>query len=142
MTSSDSFAVRGLLAGYLDGRVPAERLIPALAVEYYRTSDRKAREALRPVMEVIERASPGVGQLVRTEGGAGFDIRLAERRFPEADAEALRQAIRSALATPWGGGAGAPAAVPAATAGTPDGGASGLFSRLVRAVRRLFSASA
>jgi hypothetical protein len=130
-----------LLTGFLDGRVPAERLIPALAVEYYRTGDRKAREALRPIMEVIERAAPGVGQLVRTDGGAGFDIRLAERPFPETDAEALRQAIRSALATTWGGGSAA-APAPATASVTEDAVASpGFFSRLVRAVRRMFSAS-
>jgi len=131
MTSSDSSAVRGLLAGYLGGRVPAERLIPALAVEYYRTGDRTARDALRPVMEIIERAAPGVGQLVRTEGGAGFDIRLTERPFPTSEANALRHAVSTALATAWGGGevTSAPAE-------------PGLLSRLVRAVRRLFSASA
>jgi hypothetical protein len=139
MTSSGSSAVSGLLAGYLDGRVPPERLIPAVAVEYYRTGDRKTREALRPVMEIIERASPGVGQLIRTEGGAGFDIRLAERPFPAADEAELRKAVSTALAA-WGGGVGTPEAIAEATTATP--GAPGLFSRLVRAVRRLFSASA
>ena len=137
MTSSGSSAVSGLLAGYLDGRVPPERLIPALAVEYYRTGDRKTREALRPVMEIIERASPGVGQLVRTEGGAGFDIRLAERPFPATDEAELRKAVSAALATGWSRGAGTPEAIAAATSGAP-----GFLSRLVRAVRRLFSASA
>lgn len=130
------------MAGYLDGRVPANRLIPALAVEYYRSGDRKAREALRPVMEVIERASPGVGQLVRTEGGAGFDIRLAERPFPEAEVEALQQAVRSALASTWGEGTATPTAAPAAASVGRDAGAGqGFLSRLVQAVRRLFSAS-
>ncbi len=140
MTSSGSSAVSGLLAGYLDGRVPPERLIPALAVEYYRTGDRKTREALRPVMEIIERASPGVGQLIRTEGGAGFDIRLAERPFPATDEAELRKAVSAALATGWSRGAGTPEAIAAATSSTS--GAPGFLSRLVRAVRRLFSASA
>jgi len=140
MTSSGSSAVSGLLAGYLDGRVPAERLIPALAVEYYRTGDRKTREALRPVMEVIERAAPGVGQLIRTDGGAGFDIRLAERPFPEADEDALRRAVSVALATARGGGAGTAEAIATATPASPE--RPGFLSRLVRAVRRLFSASA
>ncbi len=138
MTSSD--AVRGLLAGYLDGRVPPERLIPALAVEYYRTGDRRTREALRPVMEIIERAAPGVGQLVRTEGGAGFDIRLAERPFPAADEAELRKAVSAALVSAWGGGSGTPETI--AAAASPTAGPPGLLARLVRAVRRLFSASA
>ena len=124
--SSD--AVKGLLAGYLGGRVPAERLVPAVAAEYYRTVDRRTREMLRPIMEVIERAAPGVGQLARTEGGAGFDIRLVERPFPSSDQDALRQAVASALAE-----VSESPPVPAS--------APGLLARLVGVVRRLFSAS-
>lgn len=140
MTSSASSAVRTLLAGYLDGRVPAERLIPALAAEYYRTADQRTRDALRPIMDVIERAAPGVGQLARTAGGAGFDIRLAERTFPESEEAELRRAISSTLGA-WGGGGGAGKE---AVGGPPAGGggeAPGFLARLVEAVRRLFSAS-
>lgn len=145
MTSSASSAVRTLLAGYLDGRVPADRLIPALAAEYYRTGDQRTRDALRPIMDVIERAAPGVGQLARTAGGAGFDIRLAERTFPASDEAELRRAISSTLGA-WGGGGGK-AAVGAAPAGegvskgqpTPE--APGFLTRIFQAVRRLFSAS-
>jgi hypothetical protein len=108
--------------------VPAERLVPAVAAEYYRTVDRRTREMLRPIMEVIERAAPGVGQLARTEGGAGFDIRLAERPFPSSDQDALRQAVASALAE-----VSESPPVPAS--------APGLLARLVGVVRRLFSAS-
>jgi len=147
MTSSASSAVRTLLAGYLDGRVPADRLIPALAAEYYRTGDQRTRDALRPIMEVIERAAPGVGQLARTAGGAGFDIRLAERTFPASDEAELRRAVSSTLGA-WGsgGGGGGTAAV-----GTPAGEgvregqrapeAPGFLTRIFQAVRRLFSAS-
>lgn len=124
--SSD--AVKGLLAGYLGGRVPAERLVPAVAAEYYRTVDRRTREMLRPIMEVIERAAPGVGQLARTEGGAGFDIRLAERPFPSSDQDALRRAVASAL-------------VEVSDSPPVPASAPGLLARLVRAVRRLLSAS-
>lgn len=130
--SSD--AVRGLFEGYLGGRIPAERLVPAVAAEYYRSVDRSTREALRPVMEVIERAAPGVGRLARTEGGVGFEIHLAERPFPAADEAALRNAVAAALAQVSGGGVGTGAAT--APAKTP-----GFLTRLVRAVRRLFSAS-
>jgi hypothetical protein len=125
--SSD--AVRGLLEGYLGGRVPADRLVPAVAAEYYRTADRRTRDLLGPIMEVIERAAPGVGQLARAEGGAGFAIRLAERPFPSSDQGALRQAVAAALAQV--------SELAPAAASSP-----GLLARLIRAVRRLFSASA
>lgn len=138
MTSSDSSAaVKGLLAGYLTGRISAERLVPALAAEYFRTADRRTRDALRPVMEIVERAAPGVGRLARTEGGAGFDIRLAERPFPASDESALREAVSAALASGWGAAAGTSPVGPAVPVKAP-----GFLSRLVRAVRRLFSASA
>jgi hypothetical protein len=150
MTSSASSAVRTLLAGYLDGRVPADRLIPALAAEYYRTGDQRTRDALRPVMDVIERAAPGVGQLARTAGGAGFDIRLAERMFPASDEAELRRAVSSTLGA-WGGGGGAGGGGKAAVRATPAGEGSpegqrapeapGFLTRIFQAVRRLFSAS-
>ena len=122
--SSD--AVRGLLEAYLGGRIPAERLVPAVAAEYYRSVDRRTREALRPVMEVVERAAPGVGRLARTEAGAGFDIHLAERPFPAADESALRDAVSGALVQ---------------VGGTPPSSQPGFLARLARAVRRWFSAS-
>jgi hypothetical protein len=139
MTSSASSAVKGLLAGYLAGRVPVERLVPALAAEYYRSVDAGTRSALRPVMEVIERAAPGVGRLARTEGGAGFEISLAERPFPSSDQTALRDAVTAVLASAWAAGAEVSpvGAVEPGTVASP-----GFLARVVRAVRRLFSASA
>ncbi len=134
MASSSSSATRALLEGYVAGRVPAERLVPAIAAEYYRSVDRRQREALRPVIEVIERAAPGVVKLARTEGGVGFDIGLAERPFSDAHQAELRQAVDVVLAAAWGGAGAAPAA------GTPPT-APGFWSRLVGRVRRLFSAS-
>jgi hypothetical protein len=134
MASSSSSATRALLEGYVAGRVPAERLVPAIAAEYYRSVDRRQREALRPVIDVIERAAPGVVKLARTEGGAGFDIGLAERPFSDSHEAELRQAVAGVLAAAWGGAGAAPAvgALPAAP---------GFWSRLVDRVRRLFSAS-
>jgi hypothetical protein len=123
-----------LLEGYVAGRVPAERLVPAIAAEYYRSVDRRQREALRPVIEVIERAAPGVVKLARTEGGAGFDIGLAERPFSDSHEAELRQAVVGVLAVAWGGTSTAP------VAGAPPAGL-GFWSRLVDRVRRLFSAS-
>ena len=134
MASASSSATRALLEGYVAGRVPAERLVPAIAAEYYRSVDRRQREALRPVIEVIERAAPGVVKLARTEGGAGFDIGLAERPFSDAHQAELRQAVNVVLAAEWGGAGAAP------VAGAPPG-APGFWSKLVGRVRRLFSAS-
>lgn len=111
------------------GRVAADRLVPAIAAEYYRGVDRRHREALRPVIEVIERAAPGIVKLARTEGGAGFDIGLAERPFSEAHAAELRRAVEAVLAGSWEG-----------TSATPPSDA-GFWSRLLRRVRSLFSAS-
>ncbi|HEY6224656.1 MAG TPA: hypothetical protein VIW26_12795 [Gemmatimonadales bacterium] len=126
--SSGSSAARELLAAYVAGRVPAVRLIPAIAVEYYRSPDAGSRAALRPVMEVIERAAPGVARLARIETGAGFDVQLAERPFPETFETSLKEAAAGALAV-WGT---SPAGVPAGP---------GFWARLIDRMRRLFSAS-
>ena len=127
--SSASSVAKELLAGYVAGRVPAVRLVPAIAVEYYRSPDAKQRAALQPVMDVIERAAPGVARLARTQSGAGFDIQLAERPFPETFEMSLKQAAAGALEQ-WG--------MPP-PAGTAAG--AGFWGRLVDRVRRLFSAS-
>lgn len=131
--SSGSSAARELLAAYVAGRVPADRLVPAIAAEYYGSPDARQRTALRPLMEVIERAAPGVARLARTEAGAGFDIQLAERPFPETFESSLKEAATSVLAGAWGAAPGAAAEVATGL---------GFWSRLVGRVRRLFSASA
>ncbi len=132
--SSGSSVARELLAAFVAGRVSADRLVPAIAAEYYRTPDAAQRDALRPVMEVIERAAPGVARLARTEAGAGFEIQLAERSFPETYESSLKEAAANALEGSWG-------AAPTATTGSIATG-SGFWSRLIERVRRLFSASA
>ncbi|HXJ32090.1 MAG TPA: hypothetical protein VNG35_15745 [Gemmatimonadales bacterium] len=127
--SSASSAAKDLLAAYVAGRVAAVRLVPAIAIEYYRSPDAKQRAALRPIMDVIERAAPGVARLARTESGAGFDIQLAERPFPETFETSLKEAAAGALEQ-WG---------------TPppagEAAGSGFWGRLFDRVRRLFSAS-
>jgi len=130
--SSGSSAARELLAAYVAGRMPADRLVSAIAAEYYRSPDARQRAALVPVMEVIERAAPGVARLARTEAGAGFEIQLAERPFPEAFESALKEAAASVLAAAWGT---APQVAAADVATGP-----GFWSRLLGRVRRLFSA--
>jgi hypothetical protein len=131
--SSDSSGASQALADFLAGRAKAERVVAEVADACYRRGARResAREALRPVLDVIERAAPGVVELARTEGGAGFDIRLAERPFPKQYEAELRQAAATALAGMGGSGG----------LGTASGGEPGLLARMLRAVRRLFSAS-
>lgn len=133
MASSSSSDIKPLLEGYVGGRIPADRLVPAVAAQYYGPGARARREGLRPLMDVIERAAPGIVQLARVAGGPGFDIRLAERPFPAEYEPDLRRAAQSVLE----GGA--------ALAGEPGAAAAsgpGFWSRLLGRVRRLFSASA
>jgi hypothetical protein len=130
MASSSSSATREALAGYLAGRTPAEQVVAVVAAAYYRGRGRE-REWLQPVIEVIERAAPGVVDLVGTDGGAGFDIRLAERRFPKQEEARLRAAVAQVLPD-LGSDVAAQASAPA----------PGLLARLLRTVRRFFSASA
>lgn len=108
-------------------------MVAVVADACYRRGARResAREALRPVLDVIERAAPGVVELARIEGGAGFAIRLAERPFPKQYEAELRQAAAAALAGMGGGG----------ELETAPGGEPGLWGRMLRVVRRLFSAS-
>lgn len=131
MASSSSSATRALLEDFLGGRLSADRLVAVVAARYYQAAERSPREALRPLMDVIERAAPGVVQLARTDGGPGFDIRLAERRFPAAYEPELRRAAEVVLS-------GEPGTVSTA-ASSPQ---PGFWGRLLGRVRRLFSASA
>jgi hypothetical protein len=133
MASSSSSAIKPLLEDYVGGRIPADRLVPAVAAQYYGAGARTGREGLRPLMDVIERAAPGVVQLARVAGGPGFDIRLAERPFPAEYEPELRRAAQSVLE----GGAALAGEPGAAAASEP-----GFWSRLLGRVRRLFSASA
>ena len=80
------------------------------------------------MIDVIDRASPGIVELGTVQGGSGFAISLAERPFPKEHEAELRRAAEAVLS---GGGM-----VEAAT-----GPSSGVIARLVAAVRRLFSPS-
>ncbi len=133
MASSSSSAIRTLLEDYVGGRVPADRLVPAVAEQYYRSGARAGRDGLRPLMDVIERASPGIVQLARVAEGPGFDIRLAERPFPAAHEADLRRAAQSVLES-------GSALVGEPRSGAPAPG-DGFWSRFLGRVRRLFSAS-
>lgn len=124
--SSATSRVEEALAAYLAGRMRAERLVATIAAEYYREAGSGKRETLRPVMDLIERAAPGVVELVGTEGTPGFSVRLAERSFPSEYEDELRRVVRETLGE---GGRG-----------TREG--YSVWQRLSGALRRLFSASA
>ena len=93
--------VKEALEAYVAGRVKAERLVVAVAAEYYRDALNGKREMLRPLIDVIDRASPGIVELGTVQGGSGFDVRLAERPFPKQHEPELRRAAEAVLS---GGG--------------------------------------
>src|SRR6266700_5106288 len=98
---SGSSPVNEALEAYVAGRVKAERLVIAVSAAYYRESENGTREALQPLMDVIDRASPGIVELGTVQGGSGFDVRLAERPFPKQHEPVLRRAAEAVLS---GGG--------------------------------------
>lgn len=126
--SSASSPVKDVLEGYLAGRVPAERVVEVVAAAYYGERGAGRTEQMRPLMEIVERAHPGVIELVGTPDKRGFAVRLAERPFPKVYEPALRAAIEGLL-----GGAqhAAPLRAPS----------PGFVARVVGAIRRFFTAS-
>lgn len=131
MTSSDS-SVRDALAAYVAGEVPVERVVAVVAAAYYREAGNEKRDTLRPLVEVIERAHPGVVQLTASTNRPGFSVQSAERTFPKRYEAEFRQAVLAVLAT-----------FPVSRNPFPEERAvPGLLRRIVTAVRRLFSASA
>lgn len=140
MSSSASSPARRALEDFVAGRLPADRLVAAVTGRFYGAASRGEKEALRPVVEVAERAAPGVVSLERTDGGAGFDVRAVERTFPEAALDALRGAAAAALAASWADPVPEPLS-PKPKSLSPGLAPRGWFARAVSAVRRLFSAS-
>ncbi len=90
-------AVSEAVTGFLEGRVKPEHVVIAVAAAYYRDSRNGNREALLPLIDVIDRASPGIVELGIVSGGAGFEIRLAERPFPKEYEAELRRAAEAVL---------------------------------------------
>ena len=95
---SASSPVKDALESYVAGRVKAERLVIAISAAYYGDSNNGNRESLQPLIDVIDRASPGIVELGTATGGPGFDIRLAERPFPKQHEAELREAAEAVLA--------------------------------------------
>jgi len=89
---------------------------------------------LQPLIDVIERASPGVVELGSVESGPGFGIRLAERPFPKQYEAALRRAAEACLASERTTGVIDVAAVQSSQ--------PGLIARIAGAVRRFFAGGA
>lgn len=128
---SSGLSVRAALEAYVAGRAPAQGVVPVVAAAFYRKGAAGTRDALRPVMAVIERAAPGVVELARTAEAPGFAVAAAERSFPAAYEAELRQAAESALAV-----------LPVGSAPPEgDGGSPGLLGRLWGALQRLFTRS-
>src|SRR5436309_2349135 len=92
---SVSSPVKVALESYVAGRLKAERLVIAVSAEYYREARDGRREALQPLIDVIDRASPGIVELGTATGGPGFDIRLAVVRV-------LREALHDHALEPSG----------------------------------------
>jgi hypothetical protein len=122
-----SSPVRRELEEYVAGRGGVTRVVAAVMDAYYRDGGSGKREALRPVIEVIERAAPGVVELAAAGDTPGFRVRLTERPFPERYAHELRMAAGVALRE-WSPDDVGPVSIPA----------TGLLHRVVVAIRRLF----
>jgi len=122
-------STREALAGYVEGRLKADRLVAAVAATYYRERKSLKGEGWRELIAVIERGAPGVVELAAAEG-KGFEIKLAERPFPSQYEPALKAAAQKALAeTPAG----------ITTEASAPAVARGFFGRLVDRVKRIFS---
>lgn len=126
--SSASSPVKDVLEGYLAGRVQAERVVEVVAAAYYGERGAGRTEQMRPLMEIVERAHPGVVELAGTADRPGFAVRLKDRPFPAHYEGELRRAVEAVLAR----------GLPAPRSPLP---APPLLSRLYTAVRRWFSAS-
>ena len=122
---SSGSSVNDALAGYAAGRMTAEQLVGVVAAAYYEKRGVGSGEWLRPVMDVIERAHPGIVELRGSSERPGFVVRLQERPFPKKFESALREAAASAA-----GSATSHSPLP-----TP-----GLLTRIIRAIRNIFTA--
>jgi hypothetical protein len=112
--------------------VPAERAAAAAAMAYY-ARPAAAPAPLRALVGIVDREAPGIVELSGSAGEPGFEVRAAERPFPRGAEGELRQAAAALLATPWG-----TALEKNAVSASID---DRWWQRLVRAVRRLFSAA-
>ena len=130
-TPLDPDAAGRALAEYAAGRMTAQQLVGVVANAYWSQElGARSREVLRPIIDVIERAHPGVVELTGSLEKPGFVVKLADRPFPKQYDADLRMAVQ-AIAT-----------APSSSSPTPDSQllTPGFVTRLFRAIRRLFSA--
>ena len=120
---SSATSVNEALTGYLAGHLTAAQLSVAVAAEYYRERGAGSREQFRPIIEIIERAHPGVVELSGSSDKPGFAVKLAERPFPKRFESELRAAVASVVTAPR-----SPLPAP------------NFFTRMIRAIRSVFSA--
>jgi hypothetical protein len=123
--SSVTSPVRDALEGYVAGRVKAERVVEAVAAEYYGDRGLGPGAWLKPLMEIIERAHPGVIELSGSPDKPGFAVRLSARPFPKQHEAQLREAVAAVLVS----GPRSPGPGPR------------FWTRLYTAVRKFFTAS-
>src|SRR5207248_8879504 len=112
-------------------------IVTAVTAAYYRETGKGKLETLRPVVEVIERAAPGMVELAGSPDGPGFEVRVLGRSFPKQYEADLRSAAAAVLAGECGG-EHAPAT---GTQHAAPRHAPGLVRRVVRAILRLFNAA-
>src|SRR5260370_9711564 len=82
--SAASSPVSDALASYVAGRIKSERVVIAVAAAFYGARGRE-RGALQPLIDVIDRASPGIVELGSVAGGVGVGDRLPAPPFPPPD---------------------------------------------------------
>ena len=126
---SSASSVNDALAGYLAGRVTAEHLVSVVATEYYGKKERVGSgDWLRPMIDVIDRAHPGVVELRSIADSPGFVVGLQERPFPKQWEAPLRDA------------AGRVAQGEGTAANHSPLPAPSLLTRILRTIRRIFRA--
>src|SRR5881396_3045531 len=130
-----SFAtsVNDALADYTAGRITPQQLVGVVAAEYWsQEPGSRSRGLLRPIIDVIETAHPGIVELSGSSERPGFAVKLAERPFPKRYDADLRSAVQAVISGPR-------STTPAPSSRLQ---APGFFTRIVGAIRKIFSASA
>jgi hypothetical protein len=131
--SSATSPVRDALEGYVAGRVQAARLVEAVATAYHGARGPGTGDWLKPLVDVIERAHPGVVELSASGDRPGFAVRLAERPFPKTYEAEFRRVVEQTLTSAAAGVDRGPL--------TPGPGPR-FWSRLYSTIRTFFTASA
>jgi hypothetical protein len=141
MTSSAISSIKPLLEGYLAGQVAVERVVTEVTAVYFRGRSKGEGSGLRPVVEVIERAAPGVLELASSADRPGFAMRAGERPFPKQYEPALRSAVERVLHDAGWGMREATVVSDHPASGRPATG-NGWLARLALTLRRVLGRGA